>query len=99
MPRQVDYYFSLQSPWAYIGHKLFREVASTYDLKVNHKPVVLVDLFSETGGLPPMKPPAVGQRCRMGERERRGRTRGLKVRPPPADSPFHPRLAAGVLSA
>jgi len=52
MPRQVDYYFSLQSPWAYIGHKLFRQVASTYGLKVNHKPVVLVDLFSETGGLP-----------------------------------------------
>ena len=25
MPRQVDYYFSFQSPWAYIGHKLFRE--------------------------------------------------------------------------
>jgi 2-hydroxychromene-2-carboxylate isomerase len=45
MPRQVDYYFSFQSPWAYIGHKAFRDVVSTYDLKVNHKPVVLVDLF------------------------------------------------------
>src|SRR5713226_3516210 len=44
MPRQVDYYFSLQSPWAYIGHKLFREVASTYDLKVYYRSVVLVDL-------------------------------------------------------
>src|SRR6266851_7774333 len=44
MPRQGDYYFSLQSPWAYIGHKLFREVASTYDLKVNYRPVVLADL-------------------------------------------------------
>ncbi len=59
MPRQVDYYFSLQSPWAYIGHKLFREVASTYGLKVNHKPVVLVDLFSETGGRPLEKRPPV----------------------------------------
>ena len=29
MPRQVDYYFSLQSPWAYIGHKLFRDVVTT----------------------------------------------------------------------
>ena len=52
MPRQVDYYFSFQSPWAYIGHGAFRDLVSTYDLKVNHKPVVLVDLFSETGGLP-----------------------------------------------
>ena len=50
MPRQVDYYFSLQSPWAYIGHRPFREVAKTHGLKVNHKPVVLIDLFSETGG-------------------------------------------------
>ena len=24
MPRQVDYYFSFQSPWAYIGHKPFQ---------------------------------------------------------------------------
>jgi len=52
MPRQVDYYFSFQSPWAYVGHKAFRDLVSAYDLKVNHKPVVLVDLFSETGGLP-----------------------------------------------
>ncbi len=35
MPRQVDYYFSLQSPWAYIGHGSFQDVAKTYDLKVN----------------------------------------------------------------
>src|SRR3954462_10690588 len=62
MPRQVDYYFSFQSPWAYIGHKLFREVVATYDLKVNHRPVVLVDLFSETGGLPLMKRHPVRQR-------------------------------------
>ena len=33
MSRQIDYYFSLQSPWAYIGHKLFREVASPYDIE------------------------------------------------------------------
>jgi 2-hydroxychromene-2-carboxylate isomerase len=65
MPRQVDYYFSLQSPWAYIGHQAFRLLVSTYDLKVNHKPVVLVDLFSETGGLPLMKRHPVRQRYRM----------------------------------
>src|ERR1700720_2551993 len=65
MPRQVDYYFSLQSPWAYIGHRSFRDVAATYDLKVNHKPVVLVDLFSETGGLPLAKRHPGRQRYRM----------------------------------
>ena len=62
MPRQVDYYFSLQSPWAYIGYKPFREIANTYGLKVNCKPVLLVDLFSETGGLPLPKRHPVRQR-------------------------------------
>ncbi len=77
MPRQVDYYFSFQSPWAYIGHGPFREVVSTYDLKVNLKPVVLVDLFSETGGLPLMKRHPVRQRYRMVELQRWRDKRGL----------------------
>ena len=63
MPRQVDYYFSLQSPWAYVGHSPFQDVAKTYDLRVNYKPVVLVDLFSETGGLPLLKRHPVRQRA------------------------------------
>ena len=99
MPRQVDYYFSLQSPWAYIGHKLFREVANTYDLKVNHKPVVLVDLFSETGGLPLMKRHPVRQRYRMVELQRWRDKRGLKFHLQPANWPFNARLADGLVIA
>ena len=99
MPRQVDYYFSFQSPWAYIGHKLFRDVVSTYDLKVNHKPVVLVDLFSETGGLPLMKRHPVRQRYRMVELQRWRDKRGLKFHLQPANWPFNARLADGVVIA
>ena len=99
MPRQVDYYFSFQSPWAYIGHKSFREVANTYDLKVNHKPVVLVDLFSETGGLPLMKRHPVRQRYRMVELQRWRDKRGLKFHLQPANWPFNARLADGVVIA
>ena len=99
MPRQVDYYFSFQSPWAYIGHKPFREVVSTYDLKVNHKPVVLVDLFSETGGLPLMKRHPVRQRYRMVELQRWRDKRGLKFHLQPANWPFNARLADGVVIA
>ena len=99
MPRQVDYYFSFQSPWAYIGHKLFREVASTYDLKVNYKPVVLVDLFSETGGLPLMKRHPVRQRYRMVELQRWRDKRGLNFHLQPANWPFNARLADGVVIA
>ena len=99
MPRQVDYYFSLQSPWAYIGHKPFLDVVSTYDLKINHKPVVLVDLFSETGGLPLMKRHPVRQRYRMVELQRWRDKRGLKFHLQPKNWPFNARLADGVVIA
>src|SRR5438445_4863394 len=57
MARQVDYYFSLQSPWAYIGHQTLLNLVSTYDLKVNHRPVVLVDLFFGDRRLAPDEAP------------------------------------------
>jgi 2-hydroxychromene-2-carboxylate isomerase len=99
MPRQVDYYFSFQSPWAYIGHNYFRDLVTTYDLEVNHKPVVLVDLFSETGGLPLMKRHPVRQRYRMVELRRWRDKRGLKFHLQPANWPFNARLADGVVIA
>ncbi len=99
MPRQVDYYFSFQSPWAYIGHQPFQEVANSYGLKVNHKPVLLVDLFSETGGLPLAKRHPVRQRYRMVELQRWRDKRGLKFHLQPANWPFNARLADGVVIA
>jgi len=99
MPRQVDYYFSFQSPWTYVGHRAFRSLVSTYDLKVNYKPVVLVDLFSETGGLPLMKRHPVRQRYRMVELQRWRDKRGLKFHLQPANWPFNARLADGVVIA
>ena len=99
MPRQVDYYFSFQSPWAYVGHGPFSDLVSTYGLKVNHKPVVLVDLFSETGGLPLMKRHPVRQRYRLVELQRWRDKRGLKFHLHPANWPFNARLADGVVIA
>jgi 2-hydroxychromene-2-carboxylate isomerase len=99
MPRQIDYYFSLQSPWAYIGHKSFREVAKTYGIKVNLRPVLLVDLFSETGGLPLVKRHPVRQRYRMVELQRWRDKRGLNFHLQPVHWPFNVRLADGAVIA
>jgi 2-hydroxychromene-2-carboxylate isomerase len=99
MPRQIDYYFSLQSPWAYIGHKPFREVATTYSLTINYKPVLLVELFSETGGLPLAKRHPVRQRYRLVDLQRWRDRRGLDFHLHPAHWPFNARLADGVVIA
>jgi 2-hydroxychromene-2-carboxylate isomerase len=99
MSRQVDYYFSLSSPWAYIGHKAFRDVVDTYGMKVNHKPVVLVELFSETGGLPLIKRHPVRQRYRMVELQRWRDKRGLNFHFQPKHVPLNARLADGAVIA
>ena len=99
MPRQVDYYFSFSSPWAYIGHKAFRDVVDAYGLTVNHKPVILVDLFSETGGLPLIKRHPVRQRYRMVELQRWRDKRGLNFHFQPKHVPLNARLADGVVIA
>src|ERR1700741_2178790 len=99
MPRQIDYYFSLQSPWAYIGHRLFRDLVVAHNINVNHKPVVLVDLFSETGGLPLLKRHPVRQGYRMVELQLCRDKRGLNFALQPKNWPFNARLADGVVIA
>ena len=99
MPQTIDYYFSLQSPWAYIGHEVFRELVSTYDLTVNYKPVVLTELFAETGGLPLAKRHPVRQRYRLVELQRWRAKRGLDFHLLPKHWPFNARLADGVVIA
>ncbi len=99
MQRQIDYYFSLSSPWAYIGHRAFRKVVSDYNCKVNCKPVMLGDLFSETGGLPLVKRHPVRQRYRLLEMQRWRDKRGLVFHMKPAHVPFNPTLADQVVIA
>src|SRR5262249_34765017 len=99
MPRQIDYYFSLSSPWAYIGHATFRKLVEGHALKVNYKPVILLDLFSETGGLPVAKRHPVRQRYRMLEWQRWREKRGLSFKLQPKFVPLNARLADGVVIA
>jgi 2-hydroxychromene-2-carboxylate isomerase len=99
MQRQIDYYFSLQSPWAYVGFKSFHDSVSPYNIKINYKPVLLVELFSETGGLPLMKRHPVRQRYRLVELQRWRDKRGLSFHLQPAHFPFNPRLADGLAIA
>ena len=99
MSREIDYYFSMVSPWAYIGDKPFRELASSYDLKVNYKPVSLGEVFAETGGLPLGKRHPARQRYRMMELQRWREKRGLDFHLQPKSWPFNVRLADGVVIA
>ena len=49
---QIDYYYSLMSPWAYFGAPRLYKLQKKYELKINHYPLEIIELFSLSGGLP-----------------------------------------------
>ncbi len=49
---QIDYYYSLMSPWAYFGAPRFYELQKKYSLIINHFPLDIMKLFSLSGGKP-----------------------------------------------
>ncbi|WP_262268091.1 2-hydroxychromene-2-carboxylate isomerase [Microvirga yunnanensis] len=93
MPRTIDYYFSLVSPWAYIGHAPFMEIAQKHGVEVNYKPVFLGRVFSETGGLPLAQRHPARQRYRILELQRWREKRGLSFNINPKHWPFDVNLA------
>jgi 2-hydroxychromene-2-carboxylate isomerase len=93
MTRTIDYYFSLSSPWAFIGHAPFMEIARRHGAEVNYKPIFLGQVFSETGGLPlPQRHPA-RQRYRLVELQRWREKRGIDLNLQPKFFPFDVKLA------
>lgn len=93
MSRSIDYYFSSNSPWSFIGHDAFMEIVQRHALKVNYKPVPLLDVFRETGGLPLAERPPVRRRYRLVELQRWRDLRGLHFNVKPRHFPFDPTLA------
>ena len=93
MSRSIDYYFSMASPWAYIGHKPFMDIARRHGLSVNYKPVFLGRVFAETGGLPLNQRHPARQRYRLMDLQRWRDKRGLAFNLHPKHWPFDPTLA------
>jgi 2-hydroxychromene-2-carboxylate isomerase len=90
MSRRIDYYFSMQSPWAFIGHATFLDLVRRHDVAVTYKPVSLENVFAETGGLPLPKRHPVRQRYRLVELQRWREKRGLNFPIRPKQWPFNP---------
>lgn len=66
----VDYYFTPQSPWTYLGHDRFVALAKVSGARVNVMPVDLGKLFPVSGGLPLAKRAPQRQAYRLTELQR-----------------------------
>jgi 2-hydroxychromene-2-carboxylate isomerase len=70
MGKTVDYYFSPMSPWTYLRHARFADMAKRHGAVVNVKPADLGKVFSVSGGLPLAKRAPQRQAYRMVELRR-----------------------------
>src|SRR5476649_2602061 len=77
--KHVDYYLSLNSPWAYLGSKRFEVIAKKYNADVTIWPVDFGSVFAVSGGLPLPKRAPQRQAYRMMELKRWRDHLGVKI--------------------
>lgn len=89
----VDYYFSLLSPYAYLGHAALLEMARETGASLTYRPVRIFELFAANGGLPLGQRAPARQRYRLIELQRWRERRGLPLNLQPRFFPVDPSLA------
>jgi 2-hydroxychromene-2-carboxylate isomerase len=97
--RKLTVYFSLLSPWAYIGHAELRRLAVKHNLSLDYRPVNLIEVFPQSGGLPLPKRHPSRQAYRLTELRRWRDKRGLSFHLWPRFWPFDPSLGDRVVCA
>jgi 2-hydroxychromene-2-carboxylate isomerase len=93
LARNLSYYFSLVSPWAYLGHAELGRIAQTRDVVIDYRPVNLMELFPDTGGLPLPKRHPFRQDYRLVEMQRWREARDVPLVLKPKFWPFDFKLA------
>ncbi len=89
----IDYYFVGISPYAYLGHRAFVDMAERHGATVNFKPVSLKRLWAQSGAVPLAERPAVRRRYRFLELQRHREARGLPLNLKPKHFPVDASLA------
>ncbi len=99
----IDYYLSPHSPWTYLGHARFAQIAAAAGAKINVLPVDLGRVFPVSGGLPLSKRAPQRQAYRLVELQRwseyLGRPLNLQPRYFPVDCHDAAKLIIAVDSA
>lgn len=79
MAREITYFFTLASPWAYLGFPRFTEIAARHGASVLYRTFAVGTVFDQTGGLPLPKRHPVRQRYRLLDLQRWRETRRLPL--------------------
>ncbi len=99
MPKRIDYYFTLISPWTYLGSARFEDMARRHGAEIRVLPVDYGRIFPVSGGLPLAKRAKQRRDYRLVELARWRAYRAVPLNMHPAHFPTDVRLASGVVIA
>ncbi|MEK6243105.1 MAG: 2-hydroxychromene-2-carboxylate isomerase [Pseudomonadota bacterium] len=99
MAKNTAYYLTPTSPWAYLGHERFAQIAQRYGAAVAVKPVDFGVIFPQSGGLPLGKRAPQRQAYRLTELVRWRDFLGIRLNLQPKFFPADPISAACLICA
>ena len=99
MRKTIDYYFTVTSPWSYLGDIRVHEVAERCNATLQHRPVNASEIFSKTGGLPLKDRSTERQAYRLRELARWRERLGIELNLEPKFFPASSQLADKVIIA
>ena len=91
--KTIDYYYTLNSPWAYLGHQRLLAMAKAAAATIAFKLVDYNQVFAQSGGLPLAKRPPQRRAYRLVELDRWRTHLGIKLNPQPKFVPVDPTAA------
>lgn len=89
----IDYYFICSSPFAYLGHTVFHQLAAAHNAEIRYKPISITGVWEKSGSVPLGQRTPLRQRYRRIELQRIGDIRGLPINLEPKFFPVDPGLA------
>lgn len=97
--KSIDYFLSPMSPWTYLGHGRFTEIARKHGATINVKPVDYGRIFPVSGGLPLAKRAPQRQAYRLVELARWRDHLNVPLNLQPKYFPYESSLASRLIIA
>jgi len=93
---KIEYFYSLASPFTYLGSEKFQSIAKKYNAEIVEKPCDLVGgIFSKTGGVPVPQRSPQRQKYRLDELKRWSEFLNIKINVKPKFfPPTNPHIPA-----
>ncbi len=83
MPKTIEYYYALASPWAYLGHIAFMAIVKRHGVRVDDLLIDYETAFHAAGTLMLPQRPALRKKYRLLELKRWSAHRGVPLVPQP----------------